>query len=372
MCLNTDEPCARTNIEGREDGVTGYSVVLHEQPSPLGRRMPCEIVRHLPFHFSTMPHLSTRRHWITTTSTALLGAGISKHVVAQADSAKRQIVDIHQHTNYAGRSDADLISHQQTMGVTKTILLPAGSDALRPSTHEGKSFGLAARVLGNAAALRLVQEHPDKFVFCANEVTDLDTAPAEIEKYLKLGAIGIGEQKFAVQCDSAESCKLYDIAKAHGVPILLHFQHERYNLGYERFDKVLEKYPTVSFIAHAQTTWGNVDAKHDQPVLYPKGKVTPGGLTDQWLTRYPNFFADLSAGSGLNAFTRDEEHGAAFFARHQDKLLYGSDCNDAAGTPETKACCGSQMIALIDKLVPDATVRAKMLAGNAKRVFKLS
>ena len=230
----------------------------------------------------------------------------------------------------------------------------------------------AARVLGNEAAYRLVKEHPDKFVFCANEVTDLDSAVPELEKYLKLGAVGIGEQKFSVQCDSPESFKVYDLAKAFGVPVLLHFQTNTYNLGYERMFQVLEKYPTVNFIAHAQATWGNVDAKHDQKVNYPTGKVTPGGLTDQWLTRYANFFADLSAGSGLNAFTRDEEHGAAFFNRHQDKLLYGSDCQDVLGKPEDKNCCGSKMLALIQKLVPDAAARAKILAGNAKRVFKLA
>lgn len=321
-----------------------------------------------------MPHQPTRRQWIATTSAALLGASVERNEaseVQKADAKQVEIVDIHQHTNYHGRSDADLIGHQAAMGVTKTILLPAGSDALRPSTHNGKSFGLAARVLGNMAAQRLVQEHPDKFVFCANEVTDLETAVPEMEKYLKLGAVGIGEQKFSVECDSAESFKVYDLAKAYGVPVLLHFQTNTYNLGFERFFQVLEKYPGVNFIAHAQATWGNIDAKHDQSVNYPKGKVTPGGLTDQWLTRYPNFFADLSAGSGLNAFTRDEEHGAAFFARHTDKLLYGSDCQDVAGKPEDGNCCGSKMIALIHKLVPDAAARGKILAGNAKRVFKL-
>lgn len=282
------------------------------------------------------------------------------------------VVDIHQHVNYHGRTDAGLVAHQAAMGVHKTILLPAGSDALRSSTHNGKSFGLAARVLGNEAAYRLVKEQPDKFVFCANEVTDLDNAVAEMEKYLKLGAVGIGEQKFAVECDSAASYKVYDLARAYGVPVLLHFQTGTYNLGYERFYQVLEKYPTVNFIAHAQATWGNVDAKHDQSVNYPTGKVTPGGLTDVWLTKYPNFFADLSAGSGLNAFTRDEEQGAAFFVRHQDKLLYGSDCQDVQGTPDEKNCCGSKMLALIQKLVPDAEAKMKILGANAKRVFKLA
>lgn len=294
-----------------------------------------------------------------------------KDAAAAVAPAPAYVVDIHQHVNYHGRTDEGLIAHQAAMGVTKTVLLPSGSDALRASTHNGKSFGLAARVLGNEAAYRLVQAHPDKFVFCANEVTDLDNAIPEMEKYLMLGAVGIGEQKFSVECDSPASLRMYDLAKAHGVPVLLHFQTKTYNLGYERFDQILEKYPTVNFIAHAQATWGNVDANHDQSVNYPTGKVTPGGLTDQWLTKYPNFFADLSAGSGLNAFTRDDGHGGAFFARHQDKLLYGSDCQDVLGKPEEKNCCGSKMLALIQKLVPDAEARKKILGANAKRVFKL-
>jgi len=313
----------------------------------------------------------TRRQWIAGTSAALAGSVLRKHPACAAGT-KFDIVDIHQHTNYHGRSDDGLIAHQKNMGVTKTILLPAGSDALGPSTHNGKSFGLAARVLGNNAAHKLVREHPDLFVMFANEVADLETAPAEIEKYLKLGARGIGEQKFSVECDSAASFRIYDLAKAYDVPVLLHFQHKTYNLGYERLYKVLEKYNTVNFIAHAQTTWANIALDPVQTDLYPKGKVTPGGLTDKWLSNYPNFFADLSAGSGLNAFTRDEEHGAAFFDRHQDKLLYGSDCQDVEGTVSSGPCCGSKMIAMIHKLVKDDGAKQKILAGNAKRIIKLA
>ncbi len=315
----------------------------------------------------------TRRRWLATSSAALLGGALGRQALQaqQAPPPFPGIIDIHQHTNYHGRSDADLMAHQAAMGVARSILLPAGSDALRPSTHNGRSFGLAARVLGNEAAFRLAKEHPAVFVFCANEVTDLDSAVPEMEKYLKQGACGIGEQKFSVECDSAASFKVYDLAKAYNVPVLLHFQHKTYNLGYERFYKVLEKYPEVKFVAHAQTTWGNIDAAHKQEDLYPKGKVTPGGLTDKWLADYPNFFADLSAGSGLNAFTRDEEHGAAFFVRHQEKLLYGSDCQDVKGTPDVKECCGSKMLALIRRLVPDVAVQRKILAENAGWLFKV-
>ena len=311
----------------------------------------------------------TRRQWLAGTSSALFANWFPRS--AHAADTKFEIIDIHQHTNYHGRDDAGLIAHQKNMGVTKTILLPAGSDALRPSTHNGKSFGLAARVLGNEAAYRLVKEHPELFVFFANEVTDLDNAVAEMEKYLKLGAVGIGEQKFSVECDSAESQKMYDLARAYKVPVLLHFQYKTYNLSYERFTKILEKYKDVNFIAHAQTTWANIALDPNQADLYPKGKVTPGGMTDRWLSDYPNFFADLSAGSGLNAFTRDEEHGAAFFVRHQDKLLYGSDCQDVEGAVTSGPCCGSKMIAEIHKLVKDDAIKAKIFAGNAKRIIRL-
>src|SRR5260370_23003899 len=117
------------------------------------------------------------------------------------------------------------------------------------------------------------------------------------------------------------------IAAHHNVPVLMPFQHETYNLGFERFHKMLEKFPKVNFIGHAQTFWGNIDKNHQQPVMYPKGPVTPGGITDRLLSDYPNLYGDLSAGSGLNALLRDEDHARGFLNRHQDRLIYASACS---------------------------------------------
>lgn len=279
------------------------------------------------------------------------------------------IIDIHQHTNYHARSAEDLIAHQRTMGVTQTILLPAGSPVIRPSTHGGKSNGLAARTGGNETVLHVAQEHPGEYFFGANEVTDLDSALTEIERYIKLGAKVIGEQKFGVECDSPQSQALYRLAERYGVPVLLHFQHGTYNLGYERFHTMLEMFPRVNFIGHAQTVWANIDANHrDQAVLYPKGPVTAGGLTDRLLRDHPNFYADMSAGSGLNALTRDEEHARGFIERHQDKLMFGSDCADAVGVG--KACTGAEILAAIRRLAGSKKVERKLLFENAKRVFQ--
>jgi hypothetical protein len=37
---------------------------------------------------------------------------------------QERVIEIHQHTSYAERSDADLITHQEQMGATQTVLLP--------------------------------------------------------------------------------------------------------------------------------------------------------------------------------------------------------------------------------------------------------
>jgi len=280
-------------------------------------------------------------------------------LAALAPQVRREtILDIHQHTNYSGRTDEQLLAHQRRMGISKTVLLPAGS-----------KFGLAAGAGGNETVLRIVREQPGEYYFFANELPDIPSAQSEIEKYLKLGAIGIGEQKFDVNCDSKPMQLIFDIAQAHGVPVLMHFQHGAYNHGIERFHTMLAKYPKVSFIGHAQTWWGNIDQKHDQKVMYPKTPVAPGGISDRLLADYPNMYGDLSAGSGLNALLRDEDHARAFLTRHQDKLLYGSDCSDRDGAGD--GCSGSKQIAAIRRLAPNPEAVRKILYANAARVLRI-
>jgi predicted TIM-barrel fold metal-dependent hydrolase len=135
---------------------------------------------------------------------------------------------------------------------------------------------------------------------------------------------------------------------------------------------MLAKYPRVNFIGHAQTWWANIDRANvnDAKSLYPKGKVTPGGLTDRYLSDYPNMFADLSAGSGEGAFKRDPEHARAFFTRHQDKLLYGSDCNDKTGEPAL--CSGIRQIEQVRQFSASKAIERKVLFGNAQKLFRFS
>jgi len=284
-----------------------------------------------------------------------------------SDKVSEEVIDIHQHVNFRDRPNEALLLHQEEMGITKTILLPAGSPFDRASTLDGKGNGLQADVLGTEAAAKFVEEHSDRFAFFCNEVPDADDAVEKIEGWLTRGAIGIGESKFHLPIDSPPMIRVYEVARAFEVPVLLHFQYRTFNMGFERFYKILEMFPTVNFIGHAQTWWANISANHDQSVLYPKTNVKPGGITDQFLSDYPNMFGDLSAGSGLGALARDEEHAAAFLDRHHKKLFFGSDCNDYVGTGEK--CSGSRQLAMIRKLVVDPVKRTAILSGNARRVI---
>jgi predicted TIM-barrel fold metal-dependent hydrolase len=309
-----------------------------------------------------------RREFLTSSSLALLGLAVDGGTTAGA--APEPIIDIHQHVGYAGRANEALVAHQRAMGVTTTVLLPAGRSVSTASTHDGKANGLQAQCLGNDACFQLAAAHPKAYVSAANEVPDLDDAVQEIERYLKRGAVLIGEQKFGVECDSPAMQKVYQLAQAYRVPVLMHWQFDMYNYGFERFDKMLAKYPRVNFIGHAQTWWANIDKNHTiQAGLYPKGPVTPGGLTDRYLSDYPNMYGDLSAGSGLNALTRDEDFTRDFLKRHQSKLLYGSDCTDAEGA--VPKCQGAQTIAAIRRLAGSKSLERKLLHGNAKKLFRL-
>ena len=290
---------------------------------------------------------------------AFLGSLAAGPLAGLLPAQAEPIIDIHQHTNYSGRSDEELIRHQREMGATTTILLPAGS-----------KYGLAAGAGGNDTCVAIAHQLPKQYYFFANELPDIPETRRVLEKYLKMGALGIGEQKFPVEVNSDSIDLVAKIAEEYRVPVLLHFEYKKYNFSIENYHKVIERHPKVNFIGHAQTWWANIDKKCDQPTLYPPGPVTPGGITDRLLSDYPNVWGDMSAGSGLNSMTRDEEHARDFLKRHQDRLLFGSDCNDRQAGSEK--CLGVKIIASIRKLAPDKRAERKILYENASRMFKIT
>ena len=158
------------------------------------------------------------------------------------------------------------------------------------------------------------------------------------------------------------------------MPITIHFQEVSqpgspgtYNTGLKKFDAMLKKYPRTRFIGHADAFWANVSADYAEDTSYPKGPIKPGGVTDRFLGDYPNLFADMSANSANNFLNRDPEFAAGFLVRHQDKLMFGSDCGcpDGRGTVR---CIARETLTMLKKLAP-SPVFQKITWANAHRII---
>jgi predicted TIM-barrel fold metal-dependent hydrolase len=226
------------------------------------------------------------------------------------------VFDVHFHLR---PQPANNIAHLDGAGVTKANLLTRG-DAL----DQVKTLQATA---------------PGRFTwFNSYDVTQSDVEQV-LTRAVKNGAQGFGEMKFHVAADSPELRRMYALAADLHVPILIHFQEVdhfpnegTWSNGFAtRFESILKAYPKTTFIGHADAFWANVGADYHNEAAYPTGPIKRGGVTDKWLSDYPNLFGDMSANSGNNAMSRDPEFTADFLKRHQDKLVFGSDCSCSDG-----------------------------------------
>jgi len=253
------------------------------------------------------------------------------------------VLDIHLHMRPDGESN---FAHITGSGVTRAVLLTRVADL-------GRAKDLAAK-------------YPGRFVwFASADVSKPETA-AQLTQAVKDGALAFGEIKNQVQCDGPEMKRMYALAADLNVPIQIHFGdvpqasgNAVFNGGFKRFDAMLKAYPKTKFIAHADTFWANVSADYAYDTAYPSGPIKPGGLSDKWLSDYPNLWADMSANSCNNALNRDPDFMAGFLARHQDKLMFGCDCpcSDGKGGGVTNPnprlhgkCIARQTLAAAQKL----------------------
>ena len=115
-------------------------------------------------------------------------------------------------------------------------------------------------------------------------------------------------------------------------------------------------------IGHAQGWWASIsgDAAASDMQGYPRRPVTAGGAIDRLMDRFPNIYADLSAGSGNNAIQRDMEFGREFLIRRADRVMFGTDYL-ATGQEVPQ-------FDLMEKLDLPSEVQAKVYRSNARRL----
>jgi len=179
---------------------------------------------------------------------------------------------------------------------------------------------------------------PGRFTwFNSYDVTKPD-AEQVLTQAVKDGAQGFGEMKFHVAADGPELRRIYALAGELDVPILVHFQEVdhfpnegTWSTGYaQTFASVLKAYPKTTFIGHADAFWANLSADYHNEAAIPPAPSS--ARRHRPLARRSSESVRRRLGQlRNNALSRDPEFTADFLKRHQDKLLFGSDCSCSDG-----------------------------------------
>lgn len=309
----------------------------------------------------------SRRDFLAATAASCTAAGLPATVAASAQRLKEpenlKLIDCHLHFNHKKRSIAETIEHMNATGTERAFILPL-------ETGEGGVLLKSQTVIDSLA------KYPGRIIpFCQSDIRQADVLQ-RIRTYREAGCRGIGEQKEHVRLNDPRVEAVIALCDELNWPITIHFQdgNNGYNQGLaDHLEKYLKRYKRVRIIGHAQTWWAHISAKVPDPTksLYPKGPVKEGGVIDRLLTKYPNLYADLSAGSGYNALTRDEPFTASFIARHPQQLIFGSDCPcfDGKGGQFNGVCYSQRLQAFLQRTVKDRSILQDICYHNALRAL---
>lgn len=260
-----------------------------------------------------------------------------------------RIIDTHQHINWNQRDAAALVADCDTHGIDCAWLL---TWLIGPAEFESADYqqyldpalvldGVSHPGIPLNALLAARERWPGRFVvgYCPNPLWP--NAAKLLEVAHRMHGIRVcGEWKFRQAFDDPRSLEIFAVAGRLGLPVVLHldvpylptgegaraYQPHWFGGTVAHLERALQACPDTIFIGHAPGFWREIsgDAEGD-PRQYPDGLVVPGGRIAALFDIYPNLYADLSAGSGLGALSRDPVHAVDFLTRFADRLLFGRD-----------------------------------------------
>ncbi|QDT89958.1 amidohydrolase family protein [Gimesia algae] len=307
----------------------------------------------------------SRRGFLLATGAACYSAAFKSNEAAEPvrDANQYKKLDCHLHINHKDRSIEDTIKHMDATGTAKAFILPL-------ETGEG------GVLLRTETVLHAFHKYPDRLIpFCQTDIRQAEVIE-RIRAYHLLGCRGIGEQKEHLPLNDRRVEAVIAECDELNWPITVHFQDDKngFNQGIEKhLETYLKKYQRVRIIGHAQSFWSHISADVPSPdkTLYPRGPVKPGGLLDHLLGEYPNLYADMSAGSGFTALSRDEDFTAGFLERHPKQLLFGSDCpcSDGRGGNFNGVCYSTRLQQFLLRMVKDEATLQDIFYHNAERAL---
>jgi len=273
------------------------------------------------------------------------------------------MIDFHAHIGniyrlhypeHAPLSAHQLVDRMNREGIEISVLLPL----------ESPEGGWGYFLTEEAVAARDL--YPERLIaFVAADPRD-PRAAEQIDFFVKRhGCKGFGEHINGLAFDDPRNKIIYAKCDELGLPLVFDLQTDMCydEVGLPRLEACLKEFRNVKFVGHGPCFWGAISGDDDGRDGYPKGPITPGGAADRLLAEHDNLHADLSAGSGYNAMTRDPEFAAGFIARHWRKLLWATDVL-APGQPLPQ-------VEWLRALEVTPEVREAIAAGNARRLLGL-
>jgi len=289
-------------------------------------------------------------------------------------------IDTHQHVFWHGRDDAGLVADLDEHQIDRAWLLTWNIAPEEDLQHyHGVLNPCHLRADGTHAGIPLSDlivardRYPGRFVlgYCPHPLAG--DAPALFEAAHHMYGVRVcGEWKFRMPFDDPRCLNLFHKAGALNCPVVLHldvpylsdektgkpvYQPNWYGGTVDNLERALVACPDTLFIGHAPGFWRYIsgDAEQDSQ-MYPNGSVAPGGRVSELLDRYPNLYADLSAGSGLGSLRRDPEHAKRFVCDYADRLLFARDYY------------GGDLAEFLDGLDLPEEVRHKIECANALKL----
>ena len=234
------------------------------------------------------------------------------------------MIDTHVHLGQLvfdnpGLRPAQLLRWMDKHGIEKAVVMAV-------EVPEELDFFVTTKEL-----LRMTRPHRDRLLpLCA--VDPRHRYPGRfnphpiIEYYMDQGCVGYGENLCGLPVDDPMQQLVYEACDRLKLAIVMHFDSwiNRDKPGLPGFEKMLATYRNVRFIGHSPHFWREISGQAKDGG-YPKGPVKAGGRVEKLMMKYQNLYADLSAGSGYNAITRDPEFGLRFLKRWKHRLMFATD-----------------------------------------------
>lgn len=155
-----------------------------------------------------------------------------------------------------------------------------------------------------------------------------------IDWFLEHGCQGIGEITANIPFDDPRVINMFQQIGNRGLAMVFHgcgFLSGAYGLqddpGAPRLERLLQEAPMTRMVGHGPGFWAEMAAEvsPQDKMGYPKGPIREEGALPRLMRRYPNLYADISAGSGYNGLTRDPEYGIHFLNEFQDRVIFATD-----------------------------------------------